>query len=94
MLVLTERKTCDEIVTKLKDQCAASVVEALDRLERKWSDMFKKVFRSITVDNGVEFTDYEAWKIPCLNREASAPLFSIVTHTAVGSVGAMKIIIG
>lgn len=59
MLVLTERKTRDEIVVKLKDQCAASVVEALDRLERKWGDMFKKVFRSITVDNGVEFADYE-----------------------------------
>ncbi len=24
----------------------------LDRLERKWGDMFSKVFRSITVDNG------------------------------------------
>ena len=59
MLVLTERKTRDEIVIKLKDQGTASVVEALDRLERKWGDMFYKVFRSITVDNGVEFSDYE-----------------------------------
>ncbi len=59
MLVLTERKTRDEIVVKLKDQTAASVVEALDRLERKWGSMFYGVFRSITVDNGVEFADYE-----------------------------------
>lgn len=59
MLVLTERKTRVEIVIKMKDQGAASVVEALDRLERKWGDMFGKVFRSITVDNGVEFSDYE-----------------------------------
>lgn len=59
MLVLTERKTRDEIVVKLKDQTAASVVEALDRLERKWGDMFYSIFRSITVDNGVEFADYE-----------------------------------
>lgn len=59
MLVLTERKTRVEIIIKLKDQGAASVVEALDRLERKWGDMFPKVFRSITVDNGVEFSDYE-----------------------------------
>ena len=28
-------------------------------LERKWGDMFYKIFRSITVDNGVEFSDYE-----------------------------------
>lgn len=59
MLVLTERKTRDEIIVKLPDQKAASVVEAIDRLERKWGDMFTKVFRSITVDNGVEFSDYE-----------------------------------
>lgn len=59
MLVLTERKTRDEIIFKLKDQKAESVVDALDRLEKKWGDMFYKVFRSITVDNGVEFSDYE-----------------------------------
>ena len=40
MLVLTERKTRDEIIVKLPDQKAASVVEAIDRLERKWGDMF------------------------------------------------------
>lgn len=59
ILVLTERKTRDEIIIKMKDQGAASVAEALDRLERKYGDMFYKIFRSITVDNGVEFADYE-----------------------------------
>ena len=33
------------------------MVDALDRIERKWGDMFKNIFRSITVDNGVEFSD-------------------------------------
>ncbi|TGY93461.1 IS30 family transposase [Petralouisia muris] len=68
MLVLTERKTRDEIVVKLKDQTAASVVEALDRLERKWGDMFSSIFRSITVDNGVEFADYEGMEKSVLNN--------------------------
>lgn len=68
MLVLTERKTRDEIVIKMKDQGAASVVEALDRLERKWGDMFPKVFRSITVDNGVEFSDYEGMERSALGE--------------------------
>lgn len=68
MLVLTERKTRDEIIVKLKDQGAASVVEALDRLERKWGDMFPKVFRSITVDNGVEFSDYEGMEQSALGE--------------------------
>lgn len=59
LLVLTERKTRNEIIFKLADQRAESVVDALDRLERKWGDMFYKIFRSITVDNGVEFSAYE-----------------------------------
>lgn len=57
LLVLTERKTRDEILKKMMDQGPASVVDILDRLERKWGDQFYKVFRSITVDNGVEFSD-------------------------------------
>lgn len=57
MLVLTEKKTRNEIIVKLQDQKAESVVDALDRIERKWGDMFKNIFRSITVDNGVEFSD-------------------------------------
>ncbi len=68
MLVLTERKTRDEIIVKLKDQGAASVIEALDRLERKWGDMFYKIFRSITVDNGVEFSDYEGMEKAALKE--------------------------
>lgn len=67
MLVLTERKTRDEIIFKLKDQKAESVVDALDRLERKWGDLFTKVFRSITVDNGVEFSDCEGMERSVLN---------------------------
>ena len=63
MLVLTERKTRDEIIFKLKDQKAESVVDALDRLERKWGDMFSKVFRSITVDNGVESRIVRVWSV-------------------------------
>jgi IS30 family transposase len=68
MLVLTERKTRNEIIFKLKDQKAESVVDALDRLERKWGDMFKIVFQSITVDNGVEFSDYEGMERSAVHK--------------------------
>ena len=58
MLVLTERKTRNEIIFKLPDHTDEAVVAALDRLERKWgADMFKRVFKTITVDNGSEFAD-------------------------------------
>lgn len=80
MLVLTERKTRDEIIVKLPDQKAASVVEAIDRLERKWGDMFTKVFRSITVDNGVEFSDYEGLERSTLH-EGEKRTFAFYCHT-------------
>lgn len=57
LLVLTERKTRDEISVKLSDQKAGSVVEALDRLERNYGSLFPELFKTITVDNGVEFSD-------------------------------------
>lgn len=79
MLVLTERKTRDEIIVKLPDQKAASVVEAIDRLERKWGGMFTKVFRSITVDNGVEFSDYEGLERSVLH-EGEKRTFAFYCH--------------
>ena len=58
LLVMTERVTRHEIAIPMRDQTAASVVDALDRLERKYGvRRFKQVFRSITVDNGHEFMD-------------------------------------
>ena len=58
LLVLTERKTRDEIIFKLPDHTDEAVVAALDRLERRYgADMFKQIFKTITVDNGSEFAD-------------------------------------
>ena len=57
LLVLSERLTRQEIIIKMPDKTAASVVKALNRLERKYGRRFKKVFKSITVDNGSEFSD-------------------------------------
>lgn len=59
MLVLTERKTRKEIIKRLKNQKAESVVKALDEIEKKYGNNFKNIFKTITVDNGVEFADYE-----------------------------------
>lgn len=57
ILVLTERLTRKEITAKLPDKTMESVVKALDSLERDWDTSFPKVFRTITVDNGTEFSD-------------------------------------
>ncbi len=56
LLVLTERKTREEIIRKLLNHGSDAVVEELDKLEALWGDDFTNVFKTITVDNGVEFS--------------------------------------
>ena len=58
LLVLTERQTRKEIMMKMQDQCAKSVVQCLNVLERKYGKLFGRIFKTITVDNGSEFSDY------------------------------------
>lgn len=58
LLVLTERVTRREIIFPMKNQKADSVVSCLNTLERRFGKLFTKVFKTITVDNGSEFADY------------------------------------
>lgn len=55
LLVLTERKTRFEIITHLRNKNARSVVHALDKLQQQYN--FPSLFKTITVDNGCEFSD-------------------------------------
>lgn len=57
-LTLTERKTRYEIAFVLPRKTSKAVVSALDRLEHRLGcELFRRMFRSITVDNGGEFAD-------------------------------------
>lgn len=57
LLVLTERKTRYEIIRKIHRKQARYVVQALDELQRKYGVHFRDIFKTITVDNGPEFSD-------------------------------------
>jgi IS30 family transposase len=59
LLVITERCARQQIKIRMPDNTAGSVVKALDTLELKYGDIFSKVFRSITIDNGSEFADVQ-----------------------------------
>ena len=59
LLVLTERKTRKEIIEILQVHTAEAVVNTLNKIERKFGAAFKKIFKTITVDNGSEFADVE-----------------------------------
>lgn len=64
LLVLTERKTRREIVRLMPSKTTDSVVNELDKLERKvGNELFKRVFCSITVDNGSEFMDNDGMEL-------------------------------
>lgn len=59
LLVLSERLTRYEIIMPMPNQKAESVIRCLNVLERRYGKMFRKVFRTITVDNGSEFSDVD-----------------------------------
>lgn len=57
LLVLTERLSRAELILKLPDTSAHSVVKRLDALESQCGPVFRRAFQSITCDNGHEFAD-------------------------------------
>lgn len=59
LLVLTERMTRKEIVRLLPNKTTKAVICALDQLEIDTGGKFWILFKSITCDNGVEFSDAE-----------------------------------
>lgn len=68
ILALTERATRNQINLKIKNGETATVVAALDTLEKKLGATFSTVFQTITVDNGSEFADVEGLERSCLRR--------------------------
>lgn len=57
LLTLVERKSRYLIVRKVKDKSAASVKAALDGIEAELGGAMGAIFRSVTFDNGAEFSD-------------------------------------
>ena len=57
LLVLTERVTRQEVCKRLPDHKALTIVQAIDLIERRYGGLFPRLFKSITIDNGCEFSD-------------------------------------
>lgn len=75
-LVLTERKTRFEIVELMKEHTAAETVRILDKLERRFTEKgFREIFRSITVDNGTEFSDTEGMERSRRNKRKRTQVY-------------------
>lgn len=58
VLTMTERLTRMELIFRAPNKTAASTVTMLNRLERRFgSKYFREIFKTITFDNGTEFSD-------------------------------------
>jgi len=75
LLVLTERKSRQQIILKIHDKSQRSVQQAIDKLDRKMGPRFKKTFKTITVDNGSEFLDSE--RLECSIKNPTQKRFKL-----------------
>ncbi len=66
LLVLSERMTRQEIIIPMSDRTAQSTVNALNNLEIEYGGTFQDIFKTITVDNGVEFSDVKGMEASIL----------------------------
>jgi len=57
LLTMTERTTREEIIRKIADKTSSSVQEAMAKLIKESGELFSSVFKSITSDNGSEFSE-------------------------------------
>lgn len=58
-MTLLERKTKKYIVIEMREHTNQCIKEAIDKLEEKCKESFRKIFKSMTTDNGHEFLNYE-----------------------------------
>lgn len=68
LLVFTERASRMELIFKMKSKTQDEVIKIFDRLERKYKDKFKNVFKTVTVDNGAEFLNTEKMESSVYNK--------------------------
>lgn len=67
-MTLIERVTKKYIVIQMKEHTNKCVKEAIDSLEEKYGKYFKKIFKSMTTDNGHEFLNYDNIEISKINK--------------------------
>ena len=76
LLVLSERMTRHEKIYKLKDRKAQSVLDKINDIEKSLgTDKFKAIFKSITCDNGVEFSKHKEIETSCKNGKDRTVLY-------------------
>lgn len=69
LLVFTERLTRRELIRKIPNRTAESVLQAINDIEKEiGKEKFIKTFKTITCDNGVEFTKHAEIETSCIDK--------------------------
>jgi transposase, IS30 family len=77
LLTLTERKSRAEIIRKISDGKASSVVKEIHKLEKELGyNKFTKLFKSITADCGSEFMDFIGIETSVSGKKRTAVFFA------------------
>ncbi len=69
LLVMTERKSRKELIFQMDAKKQSCVKGVLDRLEKRYKSKYKDIFKSITMDNGSEFLNFQGLETSCLNSK-------------------------
>lgn len=69
ILTLVERKTRFLIAVKVPSQSPTKISQALDSIELKYRDQFRKIFKSVTFDNGLEFSEPKRLQQSIMDRQ-------------------------
>ncbi len=76
LLVLTERFTRFEIIKIMEKKKVENVVKALDEIEKELGfKKFRKIFNTITVDNGSEFAGGEKFEQSCISKKKRTKVY-------------------
>lgn len=67
LFTLTERKTREQVMMKIKSASQAEIKQKLDELEKRYGNKFGDKIKSITFDNGGEFLDWEGIETSVIN---------------------------
>jgi IS30 family transposase len=76
LLVFTERMTREEKIYKLADRTSQSVLDKINELEKEIGyTAFRSKFKTITCDNGVEFTKHKEIEHSCITENIRTSLY-------------------
>ena len=76
LLTIVERKTRHLITRKLPDKTQRSVHKTLRSIEQEFGSVsFRKIFKTITVDNGSEFLDLDTLEKSAFSKKARTKIY-------------------